>query len=48
VWPAWVWFCVMATGNHFWLDILAGDLVALVALGVVYRRQLRRGIARLL
>jgi hypothetical protein len=48
VWPAWVWFCVMATGNHFWLDILAGDVVALVALGVVYRRQLRRGIARLL
>jgi membrane-associated phospholipid phosphatase len=48
VWPAWVWFCVMATGNHFWLDILAGDLVALLALAVVYRRHLRRGIAKLL
>ena len=24
LWPAWVWFAVMATGNHFWLDILAG------------------------
>ena len=24
VWPAWVWFAVMATGNHFWLDCLAG------------------------
>ena len=24
IWPAWVWFAVMATGNHFWLDCLAG------------------------
>ena len=48
LWPAWVWFCVMATGNHFWLDVLAGNLVALVALGVIYRQQLRRGIAKLL
>jgi hypothetical protein len=48
LWPAWVWFCVMATGNHFWLDILAGDLVALVALAVVYQRQTRRVIAKLL
>ncbi len=24
LWPAWVWFVVMASGNHFWLDILAG------------------------
>jgi hypothetical protein len=23
-WPTWVWFSVMATGNHFWLDIAAG------------------------
>jgi len=38
----------MATGNHFWLDILAGNLVALFALAVVYRQQLRRGIAKLL
>ena len=21
LWPAWVWFAVMATGNHFWLDV---------------------------
>ncbi len=27
-WPAWVWFCVMATGNHFILDVFAGILVA--------------------
>ena len=48
LWPAWVWFCVMATGDHFWLDVLAGNLVALVPLGVIYRQQLRRGIAKLL
>src|SRR3982751_4873639 len=21
-WPVWVWFAVMATGNHFWLDCI--------------------------
>ena len=36
-WPVWVWFSVMATGNHFWLDIAAGILVAGVAGAVVYR-----------
>ena len=36
LWPAWVWFAVMATGNHFWLDILAG-----------HRRRARRGRRRL-
>lgn len=28
LWPAWVWFTVMATGNHFWLDIAAGVALA--------------------
>jgi membrane-associated phospholipid phosphatase len=42
LWPAWVWFSVMATGNHFWLDVVAGVAVALVALCVVYRREIRR------
>jgi membrane-associated phospholipid phosphatase len=38
-----VWFSVMATGNHFWLDIAAGILVAAVAGAIVYRpwRRLR-------
>src|SRR5881398_837637 len=36
LWPLWVWFSVMATGNHFWLDVLAGVVVALIALFVVY------------
>jgi membrane-associated phospholipid phosphatase len=30
-WPAWVWLAVMATANHFWLDIVAGVFVAAVA-----------------
>jgi hypothetical protein len=35
LWPAWVWFCVMATANHYLLDVLAGIVVALVALKAV-------------
>jgi len=38
LWPGWVWFSVMATGNHFWLDCAAGIFVALVAIAVVYGR----------
>jgi hypothetical protein len=42
-WPAWVWFAVMATGNHFWLDCIAGLFVAVVAMTAVYKW---RAIAR--
>ena len=38
LWPAWVWFAVMATGNHFWLDCVAGIVVALLAMTIVYKR----------
>jgi membrane-associated phospholipid phosphatase len=31
LWPTWVWFTVMATANHFWLDVAAGVGVALLA-----------------
>jgi membrane-associated phospholipid phosphatase len=31
LWPSWVWFSVMATGNHFWLDVAAGVALALFA-----------------
>jgi membrane-associated phospholipid phosphatase len=41
-WPAWVWFSVMATGNHFWLDVLAGVVVAGSALVAVYGPRLLR------
>jgi membrane-associated phospholipid phosphatase len=42
LWAPWVWFSVMATGNHFWLDIAAGLLVALAAALVLERRTLLR------
>jgi membrane-associated phospholipid phosphatase len=42
LWPAWVWFSVIATGNHFWLDVLAGVVVAAIAGAAVYRRDLLR------
>jgi membrane-associated phospholipid phosphatase len=32
VWPVWVWFCVVATANHYLLDVLAGICVAVAAL----------------
>jgi PAP2 superfamily protein len=35
LWPTWVWFAVMATGNHFWLDIVAGVGVALMGATIV-------------
>ena len=42
-WPAWVSFTVMATGNHFWLDIAAGWVVAAMGAGIVFGwRALRR------
>jgi membrane-associated phospholipid phosphatase len=40
LWPMWVWFSVMATGNHFWLDCVAGLAVALIAGAFVHRRRL--------
>jgi membrane-associated phospholipid phosphatase len=40
-WPAWVSFTLMATGNHFWLDIAAAAVIALVVALV-----LRPGFAR--
>ena len=45
VWPVWVWFAVMATGNHFWLDCVAGIVVAVMAMLVIYRAAIRRTFA---
>ncbi|HZU20335.1 MAG TPA: phosphatase PAP2 family protein [Gaiellaceae bacterium] len=44
-WPGWVWFCVMATGNHFWLDCIAGIGVALISLAAVYNERIRTAVA---
>jgi membrane-associated phospholipid phosphatase len=35
VWPAWVWFCVMATANHYLVDVAAGIAVGAVAIKAV-------------
>ncbi|MGH3009599.1 MAG: phosphatase PAP2 family protein [Gaiellaceae bacterium] len=56
LWPLWVWFCVVATANHYVLDVLAGIAVAVFSLlatasapRVVERlRGLRPAIANLL
>jgi len=45
VWPAWVWFAVMATGNHFWLDCVAGIGVAILAMTLVYSERIHRVFA---
>lgn len=46
LWPAWVWFVVIATGNHFWLDIVAGIVVAILAAGLLNMARLRAALAR--
>lgn len=46
LWPAWVWFSVMGTGNHFWLDCLAGAACAGLAALIVYARPLKRRLTR--
>ena len=48
LWPAWVWFAVMATGNHFWLDVVAGVMLAVISLAIVYRARFKSTIASLL
>jgi len=34
LWPAWVAFALLATANHYWLDVAAGLSVAAVGAGV--------------
>ncbi len=46
LWPSWVWFSVMATANHFWIDVAAGIGVALLAFSlVVAAESARRRVA---
>lgn len=42
VWPAWVTFAVMGTGNHYWLDCAAGFAIALFVAAFLFRGHLRR------
>jgi membrane-associated phospholipid phosphatase len=45
MWPIWVWFTVMATANHYWLDVVVGGVVALVGLGIAAGREQHAGVA---
>ncbi|MDQ3870724.1 MAG: phosphatase PAP2 family protein [Chloroflexota bacterium] len=46
LWPTWVWFSVMATGNHFWLDIAAGvGAAALAATLLAWHEERREQVA---
>jgi membrane-associated phospholipid phosphatase len=36
-WPIWVSLAVISTGNHYWLDVAAGFLIA-IATGFAFRR----------
>jgi membrane-associated phospholipid phosphatase len=46
LWPLWVWFSVMATGNHFWLDVFAGVVLAAIALAFIYRQRIGKAFSR--
>lgn len=41
-WPAWVGFCVISTGNHYWLDVVAGFALAIVTGLALSRTRLLR------
>jgi membrane-associated phospholipid phosphatase len=40
LWAPWVWFAVMSTGNHYWLDVLAGIVLAGIATLIVFAPRL--------
>ena len=45
LWPLWVWFSLIASANHLWVDIAAGVFLAAlgsVAAGLMSRRRLPR------
>ena len=48
LWPAWVCFSLIATSNHFWLDIAAGFACAAAGAGTarLLERRGRRSVAR--
>ena len=41
-WPLWVGFAVISTGNHYWLDVAAGFVLALLTGLVLSRTRLLR------
>lgn len=43
LWPAWVSFSLILTGNHFWIDIAAGVLLVAVSVPIVAALERGRG-----
>jgi membrane-associated phospholipid phosphatase len=39
-WPVWVSFSVISTGNHYWLDVVAGFAIAIVTGAILFHRRL--------
>ena len=42
LWPAWVWFALLVTGNHFWLDVVTGAALAAIGLAAAALAASRR------
>ncbi|MDH4177911.1 MAG: phosphatase PAP2 family protein, partial [Thermoleophilia bacterium] len=45
LWAPWVWFTVMSTGNHYWLDVAAGVAIALATAVVLFRDRIASAVA---
>ena len=45
-WPIWVGFAVISTGNHYWLDVVAGFVLAIVTGRCVLQPRRRYAAAR--
>jgi membrane-associated phospholipid phosphatase len=43
VWPLWVGFAVISTGNHYWLDVVAGFALALATGFALRQSRVLRG-----
>lgn len=42
-WPAWVAFSLVVSGNHFWIDVVAGAVLVALTAPAVYRLERRLG-----
>jgi membrane-associated phospholipid phosphatase len=44
LWPGWVAFSVMATANHYWLDVVAGTALAAFTIALVHHNRVFRAL----
>jgi membrane-associated phospholipid phosphatase len=42
LWPAWVWFSLLVTANHFWLDVIAGAALGMLGVTIALLVELHR------